>query len=761
MTDKDSQKDLSDFSMIGLFRMEAESQAAILNEGLLALEENPEAAENLESLMRASHSIKGAARIVQLDTAVTLAHAMEDCFVAAQDGKIILTEAHIDVLLTCVDFFTKISTLGENDIEGWLTENEPEIEKAVQSLSQVQPENAPVEAEVPEPPAGASAAPAEEPEPVVEPAQPPKKPTQDRDVSVRVTAEKLNRLMGLAGEALVEVGRLQSIGDALFSLKKNLSDVSGVLNTIRESTETLEKNHPAKDLLNKIQRKFSECSTTLSDRMTDFDLHFRRMDNFSNRLHHEVVSCRMRPFGDGTLGFPRMVRDVSKKMGKKVKLEITGKDTDVDRDMLVKLEAPLTHLLRNAIDHGIEYPEVRSAAGKSETGTIRLIARHWAGMLYITVSDDGNGIDIEHLREKVVKRNLANAAMAKTLSDVELIEFMFLPGFSTASAVTEISGRGVGLDVVQNMVQEVQGVVRSETSPGKGTRFHLQLPITLSVIRALLVEIGDEPYALPMVRIDRILSVPREEIQVLENRQYITFDNNNIGLVSARQVLGLGDVGLEAETLPVVVIGDRLNQFGIVVDRFIGEKELVINPLDPRLGKVPDINATALLEDGSPVLLIDVEDMVRSIDNLLNGGWLQRVGLGAKKHAEQKRKRVLVVDDSITVREVERRLLETNGYEVEIAVDGADGWNAVRTGRYDMVISDVDMPRMNGIELVTLIKQDARLKNLPVMIVSYKDREEDRTRGLEAGADYYLTKSSFHDNTLLDAVVNLIGEADA
>jgi len=747
--------------MVGLFRIEAESQAAILNEGLLALEENPEATENLESLMRASHSIKGAARIVQLDAAVTLAHAMEDCFVAAQDGKITLTGAHIDVLLTCVDFLAKISDLEENKIQEWLTENEPEIEKAVQSLSNVQPGNTLAETAKPEPPAAAPTATAKKIEPVAKSAPPPKKPVKDRDVSVRVTAEKLNRLMGLAGEALVEVGRLQSFGDALLGLKKTISGVSGVLDAIRDSTETLERTHPVKDLLNEIQRKYSECSTTLSDRMTDFDLHFRRMDNFSNRLHHEVVSCRMRPFGDGTRGFPRMVRDVSKKLGKKVKLKITGKDTDVDRDMLDKLEAPLTHLLRNAMDHGIEYPEERSAAGKPETGTIHLIARHWAGMLYITVSDDGKGIDIENLRKKVVKRNLVNETMAKTLSDVELIEFMFLPGFSTASAVTEISGRGVGLDVVQNMVQEVQGVVRSETKFGNGTRFNLQLPITLSVIRALLVEIRDEPYALPMVRIDRILSVPREKIQVIENRQYITFENSNIGLVSARQVLGLGDIELETDTLSIVVIGDRLNQFGIVVDRFVGEKELVINPMDPRLGKVADINATALLEDGSPVLLIDVEDMVRSIDNLLNGGWLQRVGLGAKKTAEQQKKRILVVDDSLTVREVERKLLETNGYEVEIAVDGADGWNAVRTDRYDMVISDVDMPRMNGIELVTNIKQNAKLKNLPVMIVSYKDREEDRARGLEAGADYYLTKSSFHDNTLLDAVANLIGKADS
>jgi len=585
------------------------------------------------------------------------------------------------------------------------------------------------------------------------------KPAGERDVAVRVTAEKLNRLMGLAGEALVEVGRFQSFGDSLVGFKKTIAEVSKVLDDVRESAETLDRTHQVKELLEAIRQKHKDCSTILADHMSDFDLHSRRMDNFSNRLYHEVVSCRMRPFGDGTQGFPRMIRDVAKQLGKKVKLEIIGKDTDVDRDMLDKLEAPLTHLLRNAVDHGIEPPEVRLAAGKPETGTIRLIARHWAGMLYITVADDGRGIDIEHLRKKVVDRNLINAEMAETLADAELIEFMFLPGFSTASTVTEISGRGVGLDVVQNMVQQVKGVVRSETKPGQGTSFHLQLPITLSVIRSLVVEIAGEPYALPMVRIDRILLVPREEIRVLENRQYLTFENNNIGLVSARQVLELGEAGPDDDNLPVVVIGDRLNQFGIVVDRFIGEKDLVLNPLDYRLGKVPDINATALLEDGSPVLIIDIEDMVRSIDSLLNGGRLQRVGHQGKRIAAQKRKRILVVDDSITVREVERKLLETRGYEVDIAVDGADGWNAVRTGRYDMVISDVDMPRMNGIELVTQIKQNPKLKHLPIMIVSYKDREVDRMRGLEAGADYYLTKSSFHDNTLLDAVVNMIGKA--
>jgi two-component system sensor histidine kinase and response regulator WspE len=349
--------------------------------------------------------------------------------------------------------------------------------------------------------------------------------------------------------------------------------------------------------------------------------------------------------------------------------------------------------------------------------------------------------------------------MAAQLSQAELMEFLFLPGFSTAEAVTEISGRGVGLDAVHSMVQEVGGMLRAVSQPGKGMSFHLQLPITLSVIRALLVEVSGENYAFPLARIDRALRVHRTQIEILENRQYFLFDGQSIGLVGANQVLELEESKLSSEELPIVVISDRSNRYGVVVDRLLGQHDLVVQPLDPRLGKVADISAAAVMEDGSPVLIVDADDLVRSIHNMLSGGRLSKIALAKKAAAPRKHKRILVVDDSITVREVERKVLQNKGYEVEIAVDGIEAWNAVRSGDYDLVVTDVDMPRLNGIELVKLIKRDARLDSLPVMIVSYKDREEDRLRGLDAGADYYLTKSSFHDESLVDAVVDLIGEA--
>jgi two-component system sensor histidine kinase and response regulator WspE len=348
--------------------------------------------------------------------------------------------------------------------------------------------------------------------------------------------------------------------------------------------------------------------------------------------------------------------------------------------------------------------------------------------------------------------------VAESLGEAELLEFLFLPGFSMKETVTDISGRGVGLDVVQTSVKQVRGTVRVSSQLGHGTRFQLQLPLTLSVVRTLLAEIGGEAYAFPLAHIVRTVRLPEEKVEFLEGRQHFAFDGGRVGLVSAHQVLARGEPRATGAELSVIVIGDQTSLYGLAVDRFLGERELVVQPLDPRLGKIKDISSGALMEDGSPVLIVDVEDMIRSLEKLVAGGALTKVRHDDST-ARTARKRVLVVDDSLTVRELERKLLTSRGFDVEIAVDGMDGWNAVRTGHFDLVITDIDMPRMDGFEFVTLVKKDPALRTLPVMIVSYKDREEDRQRGLEAGADYYLTKGSFHDETLIEAVVDLIGEA--
>jgi two-component system sensor histidine kinase and response regulator WspE len=283
------------------------------------------------------------------------------------------------------------------------------------------------------------------------------------------------------------------------------------------------------------------------------------------------------------------------------------------------------------------------------------------------------------------------------------------------------------------------------------------LPLTLSVISALLFTIGGEKYALPLSRIDQVLMLTQMEIQIAQDRQFCTVEGKQVGLIDARQVLGLPGGDQPMETVHIVIISDRLNQYGLVVEQLMHQQDLVVIPLDARLGKVPDVSAGAILEDGTPILILDTEDLVRSIDNLLSEGRMSKIRTGQMR-ARSRAKHILVVDDSLTVRQVERKLLESRGYQVTVAVDGVDGWNTLQSGQFDLMVTDVDMPRMNGIELVRQVKASAAWHALPILIVSYKDREEDRMAGLEAGANYYLTKSSFHDERLLGAVRELIGD---
>ncbi len=574
---------------------------------------------------------------------------------------------------------------------------------------------------------------------------------------LRVSSLSLNRLMGLAGETLVESLWLEPFGEALLTLKHLHNEMGRDLDQIRESLKAEEVEEKVFGFLSSLQQQNNTCRQNLDKRMSELEMFIRRHTSLSERLYGEVIDIRMRPLADGVRGFPRYVRDEGRELGKKVRLEIIGEMTPVDRDILEKLETPLMHLLRNAVDHGIEKPDVRKQKGKPEEGVVTLEAAHRAGMLYITISDDGQGVDIEKIREKVAKDKIVNEEVAKNLSDQELLDFLFLPEFTTAEDLTEISGRGMGLNVVQNMVQEVGGVIRTSTQKGEHLTFHLQLPLTLSVIRALVVEIAGEPYAFPLARIDRSLHIFKSDIEVVENRQYFNFDGDNVGLVHASQIFEIETNVEHANEIPVIMLNDRINRYGVVVDKFLEEKDLVVQEIDPALGKIPGINSGAFLEDGSPLLIIDVEDLFRALDKVLYGETLKPIRSDAGEAVRTKPKRILIVDDSITVREVECRLLQNKGFEVQTAVDGMDGWNAVRIGNFDLVITDIDMPRMSGFDLVRSIKDDPRLYKIPVMIVSYKDRDSDRRKGIEAGADYYLTKSSFHDETLTKAVQELIG----
>lgn len=935
-----------DPSLFELFREEVRTHTAALGRGLIDLESEPGNAARIEPLMRAAHSLKGAARIVGSDEAVRLAHAMEDALVAAQAGKLTIAAADIDVLLQGTDLLAGLGSLASAAaIRDWTETSERSIarlepiyralaEGASSRGSQVQlapaapppvatktslpPQTLPVvsttdavdvlelpppyanpnipsesialgdehpmfdqfreevrthllgliaalhriaespvpiaeaveclrqlrgaallvegeplaawfgtlaafwhglgtqssfptshnlnwmrygiavAAEVlelnrdslaawmssradalaragtairsaispkPHPRPATQAVPIEKPE-SVSPASKPSDPgpipehaapPPAAEAVVRVSARSLNRLMGLAGESLVQARWLQHFSTQLHHLKKRGEALGTELDGAFHAVVAGSDRDSLSQLLSEVRLRAAVCRKELLDQTNDFDDHAARAEDLNSRLYREVIASRMRPFADGLHGLPRLVRDMARTLGKQARLDLSGEQTDVDRDVLERLESPLSHLIRNAVDHGLESPDERVRDGKPPAGAIRVHAGHRAGLLTVTVSDDGRGIDLERLRSRIVERGLNSAELVAQMSEAELLEFLFLPGFTTAKEVTEFSGRGFGLDVVQDALRRIGGSIRITTQLRRGTTFHFQLPITLSVIRAVVVEIAGEWFAFPHTRIDRLLRIPRTDVRSIEHRQFMTVDGQHVGLVYASQLLSLPSDGPHGAEVPVVLLSDSAGSYGLVVDSFRGEQDLVVRPLDPRLGKVADVSAAAILDSGAPVLILDVEDLIRSMDQFIQTGTLRRCEV--RDPGPARRKRILVVDDSITVREVERQLLTHLGYEVIVAVDGADGWNQVRIGKFDLAVTDIDMPRMNGLQLVQAIRSDERLRGLPVVIVSYKERDEDRTRGLEVGANAYLTKSSFHDNRFVQVVQDLIGPA--
>lgn len=850
-------QDLSD-----LFKQESTTNIKYLTDNLLLFEENPSNKTLLDSIMRAAHSLKGAARIIGFTTFSHLAHLLEDCFVAIQKRNLELTSENFDSLLKAIDFLDEISQLSDEEINtssdqktrmqsiidsinsitqvsspppspsvpvqekqsssgtfilfknevlsqinsikleldtlkkqphssqnfsNILTSvlsikgtsniaNQKEAENIASSLEKIinslqsketqlsdtliqtisdslnQLSNLaePSSSSVPPPP------PAQPPQPLQEKAAPPpiqqNAPKESSDYFVRVSAENLNKLMSLAAESLVETRRLEPIKQGLIQLKalqRNLTNLLAQYNPNSTNFPTIELQ---------VNNNLNQFRTLVQSQLEIFELFAKNNSLLSSRLYNEVLTSRMRPFSEGVQAFPRLVRDLAKSLKKNISLEITGKDTPVDRDILEQLEAPLNHIIRNACDHGIETPEERLAANKNEKGHITLDAHHNSGMLMITVTDNGSGINKELVKEIIIDKSLLPNNIVDNLNDEELFDFLFLPGFSTTENITEISGRGVGLDVVRNFVQQIGGKIRVQSIQGQGTTFILQLPITRSVIRALSVEIDNEPYAIPLSRIDRILKIKNEDIHTLEDRDYFQLDGNNIAIFSLRQILALPSSTLKGNNfISVIILREKEKIYSLVIDKILTETELVVRPLDPRLRKIPCISAGSITDEGIPVLILDVEDILKIIQKLLSGK-TDIESFSKKALARKPNKSVLVIDDSLTVRETEKRILQNAGYQVDTAVDGVDGWNSLKNKKFNLVITDIDMPRMNGFELVSQIKQDSHLKQTPVIIVSYKDRKVDHIKGTEVGADYYLTKSSFKDQTFLNTVKNLIGE---
>jgi len=745
--------DLDDLSIYDMFRMEAEEQVEQLQSRLLALKDGEANEAGLRSLMRGAHSLKGAARVVGLSAAVRLTHAMEERFVAAQEGRS-LVPSEVDILLRSVDVLRELSAISEDEAPAWSAAQEETISTLVSELT-----GEPAVAE-----SNGDAASAVEMKEAISANEDQTKsaqeaPETDRttaDFNLRITSQRFDRIIAMSSDNLVQSQALVRLQEQMQRIQRRLERlVRSVADARRKGARDPEKQAAALAI---IMRQGETDRARLGGLLHELDRMIHTHEANSERLHQEVLHARLRPFGDVVPNLRRLVRDISAEMGKRVALVVTGERTEVDRDILEKLRAPLEHLLRNALDHGLESPAARAAVGKPEEGTISLRAWHANGRLAITLADDGNGVSISAVAERAIERNLVQQSTAALLSDAEILEFLFLPGFSTRTEVTEISGRGFGLDVVQSAVHESGGSVKIENRPGLGTTFHIALPVTRSLMRVMRIEIENETYAIPLNRLSRIATVIVSSEP--DGSATVEAGETRVPVIHLMNALQSGGTLMQPGPATVLFL---LNEKGyeapiaFQIDRVVDDTTVAVRQLDPRLGRMAAIAAVTLTEQNVPLLIIEPDDVLRLAQKA------QQRNVPSDPNADPTtvgRGSVLVVDDSGTVRQMLRRTLLRARYHVATAEHGAEAWNLLQIQHFDLLVSDVDMPEMNGIELVEHVRGNSRLSHMPIILLSYKGREEDRQRGLEAGADAYVTKGEFQEQAFLQVVTDLVGPAE-
>jgi two-component system chemotaxis sensor kinase CheA len=512
---------------------------------------------------------------------------------------------------------------------------------------------------------------------------------------------------------------------------------------------------PLLDFVASNEAHLKALSAEMDDLLRSFSSDYRRLALLTDDLQDSVRRVRMLPVDTLFDIFPRMVRDLARERDKEVSLQIEGAATEVDRQVLEVMKDPLTHLLRNAVDHGIEPPGQREAAGKPRRGVIRLDAAQQGSNIILKVADDGAGIDLQAVRQAAVALGVLTAQDAADLSDAEAMQLIFCSGLSTLPQVTELSGRGVGMDVVRENLERLNGLIEVNTVSGQGTTFTLTLPLTMATTHVLLVKVADQTVAVPTTTVERILRVDAVSVGSIEGKPAIRVEGRPLPLVSLSQVLELPQVEPDLDSrqkVLAVVLGVVEKRVAFQVDGIQATQEVVIKNLGRQLKRVRNVAGATILGTGQVVMVLNVADLMKSTE-------VGRSVFAAPRTEVQEivRRRVLVVDDSITTRTLEKNILENAGFDVLVAADGQEAWELIQAERLDAIVADIAMPRMDGFALTEKVRGDERLVEMPVVLVTSLESPQDKIRGLEAGADAYITKSTFDQMELLETIERLIG----
>ncbi|MGH7371984.1 MAG: hybrid sensor histidine kinase/response regulator, partial [Candidatus Methylomirabilales bacterium] len=472
-------------------------------------------------------------------------------------------------------------------------------------------------------------------------------------------------------------------------------------------------------------------------------------------LHDEMRRLRLTPVSTVLDLFPAMVRDLAAKQGKEIEWVAQGTDLEMDRRVLESMKDPLIHLVRNAIDHGIEPPEERAQAGKANRGHLAVtVAALEGGRIQIRVEDDGRGIDPARVRAAAVRARLITAEEAEALSEDAARDFIFRSGVSTSPIITDVSGHGLGLAIVKERVDRLEGQIRLETQVGVGTTVIMILPATIATFRGLLVYAGREPFLIPTEAVERVIRINPDAIARLEGHTVIHYKDQPLGIATLSHLLGLPEPDGESErpgAHPCVIVRSGEERAALLVEQILGDREVLVKELRPPLVRVQNVASAGLLGTGEVVLILRPADLLRAIREAPSPQ-----APPAPPEQADRQKVILVVDDSITTRQMERNILEAAGYQVRVAVDGMDAWTALKSEKFDLVVSDVDMPRMDGFELTTRIRADKKLAEMPVVLVTALEAREDKERGVEVGATAYIIKSSFDQSNLLEIIRRFI-----
>ncbi|MGC8800445.1 MAG: hybrid sensor histidine kinase/response regulator [Chloroflexus sp.] len=735
-------------SFYAQFRDEIADNLRLLSEVLLTIEQNADAdrrRSELDRAFRAVHTIKGSARMLGFDPIAQAAHALEHILGQVRQGQRTLDRSLTDLLLH------------GGDLIGRLVAHVPHIppaessavEQFLQQLSSTDTTTAFTPPLSPSPSPPPSSQPSD--------SEPPRTTRQ----TVRVRVDRLDRLFNLAGELVITQQWLGEIGQELYRLQETVERQQRALQALEQELARLRFSQSQRQALDtrinalrEVQAAINDLAQRQSDRL---DRHLARQQLLIKDLEQEVMAVRLLPIATIFNNLPRLVRDLAAVTNKQVTIEIGGETTELDRKVLELISDPLVHLVRNAVDHGIESPEERIALGKSPTGLIRISATSLGNEVRIQIIDDGRGIDPERIRARAVALGMLNTERANQLDLQETLNLIFQPGFSTAPTVTEISGRGVGMDIVRANLLELGGQVWVDTTVGQGTTITLTIPLTLITSRVLLVKVGSQILALPATTVSSILWVQRDQVQVIDGRPTVAYQQRTVALLTLADLVGITTgTPLTRQRVPALLINTRQQRVALLVDDLIDEREAVVKPLGSLFARRPALSGAVQLSDGGLVLLINPLHLLESNQHQAISSSVP----GQPLPQPQRPARLLVVDDSFTTRELLRSILQSAGYEVTAAIDGADALDMLRSTTYDLVVSDIEMPRVDGFTLTSRIRRELALSDLPVVLITSLASEEHRRRGLEAGAQAYIVKSQFNQDSLLKVIQQLLGHEE-